>query len=297
MNTAKRLWKRSIESLPYPAWFDRVNWKAVGAGTLGFFFILVVVLMHRKVYGLFLKKPEYQVNFGSLTTAQLPSWAGERVRSSIQKDLSGKQVSLLDDRMAERVREVYEQNPWVREVKSVSRTLDGVNVKAELRKPVAAIRGPGTRWYLVDRSGTRLPGAYRNFPDQFGNVYLVTGFTTTPPDPGETWNDPRVPNAARLAAVLKYTGINEKMDINKLQVKGNDADWNNGRGQIIIRTEENVPVYWGRPPGQGGPGEPDVKQKLENLRRVLQGAPDLIGLKKVKLQYRHPIISGDINNR
>jgi len=291
MNQARRLLKKGKQALPDLSAGRSLSWKT-GLVMLGVLSgCLVVVLMHKKVYEVFLQHQQYRVPMNRFHTASLSDWS-DQVTRRVLDDIHGSSVSLLDPDGLREMKKRYEASPWVRTVHRIERKgLKKVKVRAELRRPVAVVSDDQGHWYIVDRYGVRLPGTYTAPPVRFGTVYRVNGFTGTPPASGERWSARPVRAAASLAYRLVTSDLRDRLDIAGIEVRGSHRDWEQGRGQLVFRTRRDVRVIWGGSGDQRSPWEPDADQKLKNLRLILRGSPNLRGLDQVKLQFGDPIIS------
>lgn len=270
-----------------------LNWGAILTTACCLMFGLVVVVMHKKMYEVMMHDPSYQLKMDQLQAASFPDWASGRVKEDVQQKLaSGPSLSIYDAQFLRKLTARYEASTWVRDVRSIKRRgLDGVKVTLELRRPVAVIADRQGRTFLVDRKGVRLPGTYRNIPERFGTVYRIKGHALKVPEPGKAWKSGRIKAAVTVAAHLQRSKLSRVLRVRYLELDGSVEDWRKGNGQIIIRTSNNKSVVWGGTEEHGNPWEPSPNRKLKNLRRVLRGAPDLVGLKTVKLQFSDPIVS------
>ncbi len=271
----------------------KLNWNAILTTSCCLMLGFVVVIMHKKIYDVMMNDPSYQLNMDQLQAASFPDWADGRVKRDVQEQLaSGSSLSVYDTHFLRKLTSRYEASKWVRDVRSIERRgLDGIKVALELRRPVAVIADRSGHKYLVDRKGVRLPGTYDTIPERFGTVYRIKGQALRVPEPGNAWNSGRIRAAVSVAAHLQRSQLSKALRVRYLELDGTVEDWRNGNGQIIIRTSNDKSVVWGGTEELGNPWEPSPNRKLKNLRRVLRGAPDLRGLKTVKLQFSDPIVS------
>lgn len=292
MRQTKRIYqkgKRLIRSMGPPR---DLNWNAILTTTGVMVFGLVVVLMHKKIYEMMMHSEAYQIRVQKLHAAHFPDWADGKVKESIQKDLSGPSISMYDPNLLVKVKQRYESSRWVRRVRTINRNgLTGVRVKLELRRPAAYITDREGRKYLIDRKGVRVPGVYNDIPDAFGSVYRIQAYATSTPESGEKWRSDRLQDAAYVAAVLQKTNLDRVLDVERIVLKGSARDWKQNEGRIILRTKNQKSVIWGGANKDDAPWEPSPRAKLKNLQTVLKGAPNLTGVKEVKLQFDDPIVS------
>ena len=105
-------------------------------------------------------------------------------------------IHLLDEHLAEQLREGFAKHPWVEKVERVEIVPPHrVLVQLVYRTPVLAVR-PGAQVRAVDRRGILLPtGAITD------GLPLFQGTAKPPAGPaGTPWGDPAVEEAARNAA-------------------------------------------------------------------------------------------------
>ena len=167
-------------------------------------------------------QPPYQVPFRSIQLVPAPPpWFGggsdvflERVR---QRARETETLPILD-LTTQRIKLAFIQSPWVESVVQVSYPPHGLRVKLQYREPVAKVRVPKDKEYLLDESGRILPEdeVDRDRLEQTLPLIVIHGDGMTgplEPQPGGTWksrpgaNDinegnTRIPEAAKLAAFL-----------------------------------------------------------------------------------------------
>ena len=111
------------------------------------------------------------------------------------------QVRLLDDDLADRLRQAFERHPWVESVEEVRIGARRITVQVRYRRPVLAVTVKG-QLRAVDASGILLPDSAntRGLP-------VYSGKAPPPAGPaGAPWGDPMVEGMARAAAQSQADG-------------------------------------------------------------------------------------------
>jgi hypothetical protein len=153
------------------------------------------------------RHPQYQLTADQIQITPQPPWIRSDVKAEVLRDagLIGT-VSVLDDPnvFVRRIQDAFEFHPWVAHVRGIRKRLPAaLDVELDYRRPVAAVETSNGRSLTltpIDVQGVHLPEA--DFTE-IERRYLprIVG-TTSRPLTGETWDDPRILGAARLAAGL-----------------------------------------------------------------------------------------------
>jgi hypothetical protein len=131
----------------------------------------------------------------------------ENVFAQLQRNGS---VSILDPTLPERITAAFQQNPWVENVRSVTREYPAtVKVELEFRRPALMVlidipNSSNSRPYAVDPHGISLPTTNDCFtPLEIAKYPRLVG-VDKPPAAGEgkLWGDSRVIGGAEIAAEL-----------------------------------------------------------------------------------------------
>lgn len=217
-------------------------------------------------------RPEYQVGIEQITVTPPPRWVPENLVEEVlhRVDLD-EHMSLQDPTLSERIAAAFVTYPWIRKVHRVTKSFPArVHVEVTYRRPVAIVRGIGG-YYPIDESGCVLPG--NDFSRSDIDRYPVVENVSSVPDArqGQSWGDPAVEGAARLAALLmepEETGrtLWESWNLTAIitpSMSGRldeDAD-----PEYRMRTAGGSVIIWGRAPGTEHPGELSVAKKLQRL--------------------------------
>ena len=139
-------------------------------------------------------------------------------------------------------------NGWVKRVHWVRRSSQGrMQAYCEFRRPAGAVAvGPWRR--LLDEDGYVLPG--RREPEAVGKCGLIEilGAGADPPRTGMPWIHPGVLSALKLIALvepMRFCHQIKAVDISNFQgrLRPNEC-W------ILLVTDRDTTIRWGRPPGE-----------------------------------------------
>lgn len=210
----------------------RSRWRS-GTVLTAFFFLVVAglaIVLQRFVPDL-RDRPEYQFQMAESRITPPHEWVPQDL---LQEMLTTHQlpetVSLLDPELCRNVAAAWEKHPWVKRVISVRITPEpALIVELEYRRPAAFIRVV-QGFYPIDLQGVLLPP--RDFSmSAIETLPIVKNVASTPQGgAGESWGDPVVEAAARLAATLAPEQ-NLNLYWSKFQIKA-----------IIAPTVKEVPV-------------------------------------------------------
>lgn len=196
-------------------------------------------------------------------------------------------LPLDDPELARRLARAFSIHPWVREVVSVSlRHPAAVRVEIRCREPVAMVSVPGGL-LAVDAEGIVLPS--EDFTAESAARYpRITGIESGPRGAaGFAWGDPRVEEAAAIAAVIgPEWGPLGLVECRPAALDKPPRPWELlGPGERVIR--------FGSAPGHELAGEPTAAMKVARLRG-LAAAPDATaGLVDLTLGEPEPPQSGN----
>lgn len=201
----------------------------------------------------------------------LPEWIHTDVRSEAFRHASLEgPLSIMDDRLTERIASAFSLNPWVAEVLQV-RKFPPARVEVELvyRRPVCMVEAFDDL-LPVDAHGVLLPYGSDDFSSIEKSRYpRLVGITTAPVGTvGECWSDVRVVGGAEIAAAL-----GEVWGELKLQQIVPSAPLATGVAEeptYTLITRGGTRISWGRSPGTDVPGELPAAEKIARLRRYIQ---------------------------
>jgi hypothetical protein len=209
-----------------------------------------------------------------VTLYQRPAWMSPGLADEIVNNVAGPILDMLtsrpevsaDSTVPQHIAEKFAQNGWVRRVAWVHCRSGGqVEVNCEFREPTAIIAAGQWR-HLIDAEGYVLPGLYS--PEALAECGFVEirGYAGRIPAANRRWESDDVQDALNLAVLLRPMHYAN-------QVRAIDISNHNGRLHpracwIVLITDRDTVIRWGRPPGKEGGLEITPQQKLALLAGV-----------------------------
>lgn len=162
-------------------------------------------------------------------------------------------------------------NAWIRKILFVRRAMvpheQIIEIAATYRHPAAFVKFKN-QYYLVSRSGIRLPGVYslrqRNY---LHRLFTLTGYSGAMPKSGALFPGGAVHAGIALARLLQHRPYSNQ--IRDIDVAGVGKP-SQSRPQIVLITQYHTEVYWGQPPGVRSFFEVPTDRKLEYLQAIYQ---------------------------
>lgn len=235
--------------------------------------------------------PDYRCSVADIRVTTPDRWVPADLlqRIIVEAELP-KEVSLLDETLAERIATAFADNPWIEQVETVRISRQhGIEVLVTYRSPAVMVQVAGGL-YPVDRHGVLLP------PDDFtaadiASFPILRAVQQPPAGPaGSKWEQPVVQGGARLADALTPGGdLSRYWRAFGLQaiepIPGEDTD--RGVTNFALLTTSGSRILWGRPPGEDEL-EPSAEQKLARLESYFaaHAGPDGIPPRK-QIDIRH----------
>jgi hypothetical protein len=248
-------------------------------------------MLWRQVEERVISGPEYQVTSRQVEITPLPQWIRADVTSEVIRSLSlDAPLSVLDDKLTERIYDGFSAHPWVAEVERVTKHHPArVRVDLVYRRPVCMVEvAPATTPGRVSASGKLLPVDVKAVLLPDGDFSLeqrqqyprVSGILTAPlGPPGVKWGDPRVSGAAQVASVLVDVWNEfslERIVASPYPEKGPKGD----EYSFELFTKGGTRILWGHSPSTFFAGEVPALEKVARLRNLrkerggtLEGGP------------------------
>jgi hypothetical protein len=182
--------------------------------------------------------------------------------------------NLLNPRALGRLREAYEENPWIERTYPFRRDFAAGAVVADylLRLPAAQV-AYGGRYWLVDEDGVLLTddGPPRPRPD----LPVVHCPMSAQPPVGQPWRQPELLDALAVLEVLRLSPLRPDLSIARILAErrsyvDRQLRRRRTRPRLTLYTETGAVIRWGAFNRDGDPEEPLPTEKLEMLRRVLE---------------------------
>ena len=201
--------------------------------------------------------------------ADVPEWLDDSAVDEVEQ--LAMEVVLeypTDKKLAEKVAARLATSLWVKKVApaGVVNNYDGsLTIRCEFRQPLAMVSGR-TVLVRVDRDAMVLPGKYLRTAVQVGKYRQVLGVDSDPPEPGEVWTSPDLlagVDVLRLIDGRPFSGEITAIDVSNYRGRHNVA-----KPHIVMITDKQSYINWGRAIGTEGRIEVDYKTKLEHLERL-----------------------------
>lgn len=207
----------------------------------------------------------YQVQVSNLRL-HVPSWVTPTILSQLKEipDFP-RTFSILEPDVARKLAQAYANNPWVKRVLAVEKKYpQAIRISLEVRRPVAAVRFKGS-YYLADAEAVRLPLSFSSWPQEKLKLPFVADAFSPPPAPGGVWQDAAAKAGLAVASILFEANQQVRRSITTIDVSNLDGRRSARESEIVLLTENRVPIYWGRSPLGSYTKELPVAQKLSNL--------------------------------
>lgn len=223
------------------------------------------------------ERDEYRLQATEIRIPTPPRWIPENLLEQVieRADLP-RELSVLDESLAEQIGQAFEHHPWVTRPVTVRVAVPAqVEVSFEYRRPVAMVEVTDG-YYPVDDAGVLLPPG--DFPPSELDRYpRIIGMRSTPLGGiGSTWGDARVIGAARIAVVLLPYWKDWKLE--SIEVPGRtEAQQRYEDLEYVVNTLGGSRIIWGRPPGHDHPLEITADQKIGKLKTYLSACESFDG--------------------
>lgn len=247
-------------------------------------FVAVFILIVAFVYGLvWLDKyvktlPLFTSSSLTVELYERPAWLSKKLAGDI---LRNSLIDLKDTikvlhkegkhtEIAKIIASRISSNGWVDRFIWIRRTFGShYIVNCSFREPICYVEEDG-RIYLISKEGYILPGSYtRDSLDNVidsGPLLAIKGYAGLIPRSGSRWLNPDIQAGLQLADIIR------KMPF-KDQVKAIDVSNYNGRinpatSWIVLITDRDTIIHWGRPMGKEDAIEIPAANKLSLLMGI-----------------------------
>lgn len=201
--------------------------------------------------------------------ADLPEWMDDSAVEEIQQ--LAMEVVLenpTDKKLAEKVAARLATSLWVKKIApaGVVNNYDGsLTIRCEFRRPLAMVSGRSVL-VRVDRDAMVLPGKFLRSGVQVDKYREIVGVKSDPPPAGQVWTAEDLlaaVNILRLIDGKPFTGEITAIDVSNYRGRRNVA-----KPHIVMITDKQSYINWGRAIGTEGRIEVDYMTKLEHLERL-----------------------------
>jgi hypothetical protein len=219
-------------------------------------------------------RDRYLVPAERISITDPPDWIVADVRDEVIRSAGlDRRLSILDPALAETVKNAFTLHPWVLSVQRVEKKFPpGVALEVWYRKPVAVVEIPFKDSCLllpVDDRGVHLPA---DDVPLIRRKYLprITGIAGEPPV-GQRWEDPRVPGAVEIAALLG--DVWEALHLQEITPSTRPEVSMDGARQYFVYelvARGGTRIQWGPAPHARVPGDDAFAVKLKRLNECVR---------------------------
>jgi cell division septal protein FtsQ len=264
-STKQRESRRGILAAPFAA-LGRASWprRLLAAAIAGMALVAGSLALWAKVRPHVQSQPEYLARVSDLEITAPPAWIHADIRAEVIRDTGlPSELSILDDRLINRLSQAFSLHPWVSRVAAV-RTAYPVHIAVDLdyRRPVAMVEVSGGL-LPIDADGVLLPT--EDFtPEQAREYPRAAGVSSTPLGPvGTHWGDPKVEAASKLADSLADDW--QQFGLRRILVREETTAEAGRRLVLDLITRGGITLVWGSPLGSEVASELKPAEKRTRL--------------------------------
>lgn len=192
------------------------------------------------------RRSEYKLTADQITISPPPPWVPENFVETVLHSSGLTDFSLLDSNLKQRLFQAFGVYPWIEAVRNVEiRFPSGADVRLVYREPVAMVLLESQGFFPVDRNGVLLPTDYfiNVAPERQSEFLRIVGVRSMPfGAAGESWNDPMVHEAAKLAETL--ADMATEWDLEEIRPVSKTLS-NDQRIVLHLRTRRKTEIVWG----------------------------------------------------
>ena len=212
-------------------------------------------------------RPEYALAAQQIQITPPPAW----IRADIKAEaLRGGNLhaplSIVDERLAERLAKMFMLHPWVAGVERVTKHYPShVTIDLIYRRPRAMVEVPGGL-FPVDDQAVLLPS--EDFSPVDASQYpRIAGIDSQPLGPvGTAWGDANVQAGVRIAVALAEVWCDLGLHSIRRAMTGGESP---AQPHFELVTNNGAVIPWGRAPGSEAPGETPVAEKVTRLKKYV----------------------------
>jgi hypothetical protein len=254
-------------------WFGELNLgNRLARGGLTVFITLVVLggvcFGLKQLEGYVNQLPIFTSSEVSVSLYNQPGWMSEPLAEQIlkesflpiQEELRELHRQGQDNKLSEVLAGELVLNPWVNKVFWVRLGFGGkVVISAEFREPTALVnRDDGC--FLIDENGYLLPGKYKYDALVKCGILEIHGVKGRIPDAGAKWTGGDLQSGLGLVKLLKSAPFRHQ--IKAVDVTNFEGRCDRNSSWLVLETDRNTIIRWGRPAGEERGLENTARDKL-----------------------------------
>ena len=240
---------------------------AFAAAVLLAAFVIVGLRLWPRLEDDVLVRPEYALAPHQIQITPPPAWIRADIKAeALRGDSLRAPLSIIDERLNERLARMFMLHPWVARVEQVTKHYPShVTVDLVYRRPAAMVEVPGGL-FPVDDQAVLLPSDDFSMADVWQYPRLA-GIGSQPLGPvGTAWGNPGVQEGVRIALAL--AGVWRELRLHSIRRATTSVDGQSAPlVEFVLVTESGTVIPWGRAPGSESPTEVPVAEKLARLKK------------------------------
>ena len=201
--------------------------------------------------------------------AEPPEWLDEEATEQIRRtvlDLAAKDRT--DPKLPAKAVAALSKSIWIKRIPPAGIVNDRrgrLIINCEYRKPLAMVTGP-TVLVRVAADGLVLPGKYKRTASEAKLYRRILGVTTEAPKAGAKWEAADLQAGVALLKLIDPRPFGS--EITAVDVSNYKGRKNPTKAHLVLMTDEQAYLYWGRAIGTEGRLEADHLTKLKNLNAL-----------------------------
>jgi len=243
--------------------------------------LLIVIIACSGIVLSLHKLEQYVQSLPIFTSAQVtvslesqPAWMSRALASEIltksftpiRDKLANLHRQGRDDQLPKILAYQLRENPWVKKVVWVRRTFAGsIVINCTFREPLTKVKS-GRWYYLVDYQGHLLLGRYSDKSLEGCGLIEIRGVAGAVPSAGKLWANEDLQEALKLVKLIKTMPFRKQ--IRSVDVTNYSGRIDPSSCWIVLITDRDTTIRWGRPPGRENGLEISAEQKLALLAGI-----------------------------
>ena len=227
-----------------------------------------------------------------VVVADAPDWLDASAIKEIESDameVVGEDPA--DKNLAQKVAAKLAGNIWIKKLPAggVINNYDGsLSIRCEYRKPLAIV-GSGGVWVRVDREALVLPGRFLRSGVPAGKYREILGVKSNPPAEGQVWTAEDLLAGVNILRLIDGKPFTK--EITAIDVSNYRGRLNTYKSHIVMSTEKQSELRWGRAIGTEGRIEVSYEMKLHHLEELFIRYGSLNKLSHADLRGQKVLVS------
>lgn len=270
-------------------WF----FSALVVGTVASSIIGGGIIIFHKVWEKVRTHEDFKVDPSTLQVRGLPEWVSPKIIEEIKKctTLRGA-ISIIAPHVTAQIAQDFLRSPWISKIRFIRKEYPNrLSMMFEIRRPIALARSNG-KTYMLDAEGVVLsPELYRWPRDLPPPPPIIPPPSVQMPEPGCRCEDSSIAAGIDVLLFLMRHRVERFVRISAIDVSNADGRISPKEPEIVLWTDDQVRIKWGRPPSRTDCGEVTPQEKLANLLAVINNeGPDFRNLEYADIRWDRPYV-------